>query len=230
MNYIWDVYLQALAQEIPFRNILFVPAKEYSPYIEVSFTELNRDRLYEEPIEVNTLYRFIPIFAPLLSPGYDEDWELRNTLFDILLHYLTIMDMRQGMSKHEFYMLFLKYDTLKGAYGEDFSEISYTFSISQRAWVFSCLVKVYEEGTSIELFRNVMKQIYPDSMIYFHTDTKQEILVYIGLEETEIRQKQVLFLCELFLPLDMTIYPYWLHHFGIVDYNVTLKTDAMMLF
>lgn len=230
MNYIWDVYLQSLKQEIPFKEISFAPAKEYSPYIEVSFTELNREHLYEEPIEVNALYRFIPIFAPLLSPGYEEDWELRRTLFDILMHYLTIMDMRQGMSKHEFYMLFLKEDAINGVYGTEFQKVSATFTISQRAWVFSSLVKVYEEGTSVELFRNVMRQIYPDSMVYFHTDTKQEVLAYIGLRETEVRRKQILFLCELFLPIDISIYVYWLHHFGIVDYNVTLQTDEMMLF
>lgn len=230
MNYIWDIYLRGQEQTISFDRLNFAPARNPSPYIEASFAELNKKYLEDEPIEINSLYRFDRIFQPLLDINYEGDTELRMALFDIFIHYLTVMDLRQGLCKNEYYMLFLKYDTEDSVYGDEYKNVLRSFTIPERTWLLAGFVKAYEVGSSLELFRHVLRMIYPDSMVYFHTDTAQEILIYIGKEGTTVRKKQVEFLCSIFLSMDMSVYLYWLHHFGVMDIDDTMITDEMMIF
>jgi hypothetical protein len=230
MNYIWNIYLKCLEQNLNFGDIDFIPANKPSPYIEASFKELNRNRLGNKTIEINALYRFQEIFQSILNRDCIDYPELRMALYDIILHYFAIIDMRQGLCKHEFYMLFLKYDIIAEIYGEYYKEILTSFTPTERTWVLTDAVKIYELGASLELFRDVMQHVYPQSMIYFNTDTSQEILIYIGKPETELRRTQVLLICDLFLSIDMSVYIYWLHHFGIFGIDETLVADEMMIF
>jgi hypothetical protein len=205
MNYIWNIYLKYLEQNIDFAEIEYIPAQNPSPYIEASFKELNKKYLGREAVEINGIYRFASVFQSVLNLDYKEYPELTMVLYDVILHYFTITDMRQGFCKHEFYMLFLKYDIIKLIYGKYYSETISSFGTTERTWVLSNAVKVYETGPSRELFRDVMRHVYPQSMVYFNTDTSQEILIFVGKEETEVRRTQVLLICDLFLTEDMTV-------------------------
>lgn len=230
MNYIWEMALQANEQGIRFEDICFSPAKQASPYMEAAFPIINTSELDTQPIEINTLYRFYPIFAPLLNRDYGEYDELRETLFDILLHELALLDLRRGLSRQEFYMLFLAEDIRAGFFGEDYQDVLESFSVKERTWLLSCMAKLYQLGNSIELFREVIRVLYPASIVYFFTDAAQEILLYIGKRETDTRYKQISFICKVFLSADIRIYLYWLHHFGILGYDETLQMGEIIIF
>ena len=230
MNYIWEMALRADEQGIPLDNVHFIPAKNPSPYMEAAFPAINTKYLDTQPVEVNVLYRLRSVFAPLLNRDYMEYRELREAIFDILLHYLAVLDLRSGLSKQEFYMLFLTEDIRNGDFGDEYANICDTFTIPERTWLLSGIARMYEVGSSLELFRGVIRELYPHSMVYFHTDTCQEVLIYLGKRETALRRRQVEFLCKIFLSTDMKIYLYWLHHFGVMGYEETVEVDQMVIF
>lgn len=222
--------MQANKQGIAFSDLCFTPAKSAVPYMETAFPAVNTKELDCSPIEINSLYRFQSIFAPLLNKDNTEHMELREALFDILLHSLMLQDLRQGLSKQEFYMSFLAEDIRRGEFGREFQDILDSFTLMERTWLLSCMVKLYLTGCSIELFRQVVRVLYPRSIVYFLSDTRQELLFYVGKAETETRHKQILFICRTFLSADIQIYPYWLHHFGVIGYDETMVPDKTMIF
>lgn len=105
MNYIWDLLVRAGRSGIKRSDIHFVPAKVYSPYMELSHADLNAAAV-EQEVEVNPYYRFYDIFRDLFDPNNAEDSELRETLFDLIIHFLAELDLMQGMNKREYQIRF----------------------------------------------------------------------------------------------------------------------------
>ncbi|GCD08524.1 hypothetical protein [Clostridium tagluense] len=82
------------------QNINFIPAKIYSPYMEIAFTDLNTSSLPEDnTIEINPYYRFQNIFKELLDVNFNESKQLVETLFDIVIHFLAEIDFTKGLCK-----------------------------------------------------------------------------------------------------------------------------------
>ena len=230
MNYIWDIYLRGKEQEISFQKVHFAPARVASPYYEASFSEINRKLLDEAPIEINGLYRFQAIVGPLQDLNITEAPELRMALYDIIMHYLAVQDMRQGLNLTEFYMLFFQDDIRAGVYGRSFMKVLDALTTPQRVCLMSAMALSYQVGTSLELFRYVIRHIYPNSIVYLYTDTKQEVLVYLGIPESDEQWDRITLICNLFLSPDMHIYIFWTHHFGIFDIDETMEIGEEMLF
>ena len=91
MNYVWDVIILARQLGVEIKKINFVEAKSYSPYMELSYKDIN-STIIEGDIEVNPYYRFYEIFKDLFNINNSEEVELRETLFDILMHFLSRID------------------------------------------------------------------------------------------------------------------------------------------
>ena len=66
--------------------------------------------------------------------------------------------------------------------------------------------------------------------MYASNDTQGQILVYVGVKEKEKDQKRLIFLQEMFLPVNYRVHLFWDHHFGIVDVDETMILEEMMLF
>ena len=94
MNYIWEVALQAKEDGIDEQELFFVPARDSSPYMEVSFTDLNLTMVKQKEIEVNPLYRFGEIFGTIFDCNVTEYKEARELFFDAALHYYMYWDLR----------------------------------------------------------------------------------------------------------------------------------------
>ena len=123
MNYIWEILLKADKKNIPRRKIKFKKAKVCSPYMELSFHELNYTPVPDNySVEVNEYYRFYEIFKDLFNFNLVESQELREVLFDILLHYLAELDLRMGLNKTEFYKKFLLKDISNVVFGEELAK------------------------------------------------------------------------------------------------------------
>lgn len=230
MNYLWEVALRTDDMEVPRENLRYVPAKSYSPYIEVSFEDLNTIVLEENIIEANPLYRFSSIFGALLDINLVQYSELRTMLFDIYMQYMIQIDLRQGLSKDEYYLRFILRDIMNGVYGDDIKSAVLILTPKQLRRVLCCMLNLYRCGTSILLFRRVMRTMYPDSLVYSSNDIFREILIYIGVKETPQERSKIDFLIAFFLPLDYMTHLFWEYHFGIIDVEVTMELDNMILF
>jgi len=229
VTYIWEVLLNADEQDFPREGIRFVQTKTLSPYMEVTYGDLNRKNIGDEAVEINAYYRFAAIFDHLLN-GLDEHPEFRERLYDILMHYLALINIREGLCKNEYYGLFLREDVQTGKYGQEFRKVFSTFARKQVRFVVESMVRLYSLGASVTLFRTVMRQLYPRSLIYLDVVDRRELLVYIGEKETPELRRQVDFLLALFVPFDYIIHLFWDMHFGIFGVNETLELDDFVIY
>ena len=229
LTYVWEVLLKADEQRFPREKLRFIDAKTPSPYKEVSFSEINRTDITEDPIEINSLYRFSAVFEPLLK-GLGDYPELQECLFDILIHYMAEINMYEGMCKKEYHGLFLHKDIKSGKYGKRFRDVFQTFTHEQIRFVIENMVRLYETDASITLYTAVMKKIYTRSIHYFNVVEQRELLVYIGKRETPELRLQVDFLLSMFVPFDYVVHLFWDVHFGLIGVDETLEADKFMVF
>ena len=229
LNYIWEVILKAGEQGFPREKLRFTQAKTPSPYMEASFEELNRQYLDDAPVEINAYYRFSAIFDHVLN-GLVDYPEFRDCLYDILMHYVAEINIREGLCRSEYHGQFLRENVKAGRFGREFTEVFQTFEPSQARFVVESMVRLYELGPSVTLFRTVMRQIYPRSIIYLDSVERRELLIYIGKKETPGLRRQVEFLLSLFVPFDYIIHLFWDMHFGIVGVDETMELDEFVVY
>ena len=75
-----------------------------------------------------------------------------------------------------------------------------------------------------------MRFLYPDSLVYASNDEIRELLIYVGVRETEKEQEKLEFLKGMFLPLNYRVFLFWEHHFGIIGVDETMELDKMVLY
>lgn len=231
MNYIWDILLQAHSQNLDREKIIFKCAKSYSPYMEVSFEDLNTTEIDEAPIvEINPYYRFFTIFKNMFDINYEESLQFREVLFDIIIHHLGELDLKQGLTKKEYYKKFILKDILNNIFGKKIKNHIQIFNKSELDIVLNNLISLYETGTSIELFKKVVSKIFKKSIVYINQDHKKEILIYIGEPETRQLSCKIDALIELFLHMEYKVNIYWQYHFGLLGIDETMKIEKMVLY
>ena len=67
MQYIWEVVLAAEKNGIREADLRYEVAEVRSPYLEVSFSDLNTQTVEQTVVEVNPFYRFFDIFSWILT-------------------------------------------------------------------------------------------------------------------------------------------------------------------
>jgi len=229
VKYLWEVLLKADEQNLPREKLCFTPTKTPSPYMEVALDEVNRQHLDEKPIEINAYYRFSAIFDYLIA-GLDEYSEYRECLYDIIVHFLAELNLREGLCRDEFFGIFLSADVKSGKFGKQFVEVFKTFEYKHIRFVVESMVRLYNVGASLTLLRSVLRQIYPRSIIYLDAVKRSELLIYIGKKETPELRRQVEFLLALFAPFDYVRYLFWDMHFGIVGVDETMVLDEFVIY
>jgi len=230
MNYIWEVLLQAMKEDISEEYITFLLADNPNPYLETAFENVNPCQLSEIQININPFYRFGNIFQALLDRAMSTVPDTGKFMFDVLVHFLAQLDLLDGMSRLEYYACFLRRDVEEGCYGKNHTDILQLFPFDQRRYVLEHMVRLYQNGPSVYLLRSLLCLLYPLSMLYLDTTDHQEILVYIGNKQTAILAQQVDFLLELFVPINYTVHLFWDMHFGIISVNETMQIDEIMIY
>ncbi|QOS80385.1 iron-dependent peroxidase [Paenibacillus sp. JNUCC31] len=229
MNYIWDLIIRAKRDGTDLRDVTFVPARVYSPYMELSQTNLNASGV-EGTVEVNPYYRFFDIFRDLFDINNEEQVELREALFDLVIHFLADMDLMQGMNKREYYIRFILKDMHSGVYGDRVRRRLELFGQEEQEVIACNMLRLYDTGEAVHLLRDTLVRMFPRSTLYANCEEKDELLLYIGqVERTEAKEKLELIL-ELFLPVRFDTEIYWGHHFGILDVDYTMIQDGIALY
>lgn len=230
MNYAWEVVLQAEKNGRDRTELRFVEAVNPSPYIEVSVIDLNLEAPEENLVELNPLYRFEDIFGKIFDRNVEKMRKTREVFFDACMHYITQLDLREGLTKEDYYCRMIADDMKKGRYGDTAKKSFEIFDVREQRILLRSYLHLLKTGNYLEEFRNVMTGIYSDTFIYENNETEHELLVYLGVEETAAERQKAAFLVELFLPIQETVHLFYEHHFGIIGVNQTMLLDDMVIF
>nr|WP_106780327.1 iron-dependent peroxidase [Lysinibacillus timonensis] len=229
MNYIWDLVIKAENDGFDKKDLYFKPATVYSPYLELSYENLNT-QLIEFDVEINPYYRFHSIFHQLLDINTTGNEELKSTLFDIVTHLLAEIDVMQGMNKREFYIRFLIEDIESGAFGDEVQNQFFYFTRLEKEQIAINLLRLYETGEAVYLLKDTVSKMFPKSICYANCNESDELLIYIGQKETEKAWAKIQLILNLFLPVFFQVDIYWEAHFGIIDVEETMRIDHIALY
>lgn len=229
MNYVWDVIILARQLGVEIKKINFVEAKSYSPYMELSYKDIN-STIIEGDIEVNPYYRFYEIFKDLFNINNSEEVELRETLFDILMHFLSRIDTYEGMNKREYYKKILLKDIENGLLGSILKEKIQLFSVNEQDILAHNIIRLHTTGEMLYLFKDTIKKIFKNPTIYANYEVKDELLIYIRDNKTDLNEAKLEFIKEIFLPIKFRVEIYWEHHFGIIGVDETMKINSIALY
>ena len=230
MNYAWEAALEADRCGIQREDLRYVPVRDGSPYTEVVQEEINNRKIKKKEVEINPLYRFAREMAEVFDRNLTEYEDTRMVFFDVFMHYISCLDLRQGLSKQEYALRFLLHDLLKGTCGAAAARVVGDFEKGKLRDLLRLILKLYRCGSSVSLFKEVMRRMYPDSLVYASNETARQVLVYVGVKEEERERQRLEFLRDMFLPINYHVFLFWEHHFGIIDVEETMMVDEMVLF
>ena len=230
MNYLWEAFLKAEEQGIEKDKIRFFFFLSYSGYMEIADRFLNQKELQEQlEIEVNPYYRFYDIFKDLFHPEMWEFPDLRKSLANLIFHLLAENDSMSGMTKEEYYKHFLYQNIRDGFFGWDAAETIELFKREERELILSGILRQYQTGSSLDIFKDMAEELIPESIIYHSNENYYEILVYVGVKKEEKIVAKVEFLVKLFVDLPYHVDVYYEHHFGIIGVEETMRIDEIAL-
>lgn len=230
MNYLWEAFLKAEEQGIEKDKIRFLIAESYSGYMEIADRFLNQKELQEQlETEVNPYYRFYDIFKDLFHPEMWEFPDLRKSLANLIFHLLAENDSMSGMTKEEYYKHFLYQNIRDGFFGWDAAETIELFKREERELILSGILRQYQTGSSLDIFKDMAEELIPESIIYHSNENYYEILVYVGVKKEEKIVAKVEFLVKLFVDLPYHVDVYYEHHFGIIGVEETMRIDEIAL-
>lgn len=230
MNYAWEAALAADETGVKREDVRYVPVRNGSPYTEITLETINSRKLEDKRVEMNPLYRFSGEFSSLFDINLGGYETTRQLFFEITMQYMIQLDLRQGLSKQEYALRFLLQDMLEGVCGNQAAQVLKQFEKVKIRRLLRLIIKLYQCGSSIYLFREVMRCMYPESLVYASNEAVRQVLVYIGVKETEQERKRLEFLQDMFLPINYQVFLFWEHHFGIIDVSETMELDEMVLF
>lgn len=229
MNYVWEALLKAREQGIAEEDLRFLPEGSPSPYMEVAFDDLNKDRIEELQIKVNPLYRFSNIFSGIFAPDIREYTDTRTLLLDAFLHHAAVTDLLSGMHRQEYYYWFMAEELQKGIFGEKAAEAFALFWPRQQRRIVVSLLGLYQAGHYKEIFISLIKALYENAIVYEGRDRAETMFLYIGRRETEEERKRVGLLIDTFLPINESVEVFFDKHFGIMDVEDTMILDRILL-
>ena len=230
MRELWEIVLEAKKEQIPLKDLRFVHEGKGSAYMELSLPFMNQEELQgEKVIGVNTYCRFYSIFKHMYQPDQKEFPYLRNSLTNLIIHMLAENDARRGMTKEEYYKQFLYQNIRSGAFGRDAADTIELFKREERELILSGLLRQYQTGSSLDIFKDMAEELLPENIIYHSNENYYEILVYVGVKKEEQIVAKVELLKKLFVDLPYHVDVYYEHHFGIIGVEETMRIDEIAL-
>lgn len=229
MQYIWEVVLAAEKNGIREADLQYEVPEVRSPYLEVSFYDLNTQTVEQTAVEVNPFYRFFDIFSGVLDINQKEYEKTKEIFVDAVFHYLALTDLRMGMSRKDYYFKFLVEELESGQFGRKAKAAIQLFSSYEKKYIVLALMDVVSSRNYREIFKWLFQEIYKDSIIYKSMDCANELYIYVGSAETQEERKRVQFLLDTFLPIGVRTEVFYLEHFGILEIEETMILDKILL-
>ena len=227
MNYIWDIVINAKQNGTIKSDLFFEQGKDVSPYYEQSFSCLDQKNIENTNIEINALHRFDGLFAKYLHEGFSENLEFKKYFFDLVIHFLCEIDLAKGVSRESLYLAQIEEEINIEVFGQ---EISHNFKAFEPCHNLLPLILIQlRTGSSLGGFREALTRIYPDTLVYQLKDEPQKLLIYLGINQTEIESQKLQFIIDIFLPLEFKTRIFWDKHFGVFGVDTTLIMNEIEL-
>lgn len=230
MNYAWEAVLMAEKEKRGRNGLRFVEASIASPYMEVSVADLNLECPEDDRVEINPFYRLGDVFGQLFDKDVEELGKTREIFFDVCMHYIVQLDLREGLSKEDYYCSLIGEDIEKGRYGIAARENFGLFHKKERKEILRTYLSLLRTGDYTGGFRQIVNRLYPHAIIYENNERAYELLVYLGEGETEKERARAQFLKEMFLPIQEIVYFFYENHFGIIGVEETMVVGEMVVF
>jgi len=229
MKYIWELVARAKSQEMRPSELMFIPAKDFSPYLELNFEDLNDTRI-PSVLEVNPYYRFLIVFKDYFDPNYDGDACIRNEFFNLTIHYLAELDTYMGMTKREYEINFVIADIERGDYGVAVREDFRLFSLLEKKVVADNLLRLHTLSEGVFLFQDAVRRLYQKAMVYGNLTDRDVLMVHLLVEESREHRARIGVLKKLFLPCYYGVEIYWMHLFGIVGIDRAMRMGEVVMY
>lgn len=89
---------------------------------------------------------------------------------------------------------------------------------------------MYKHSNGMYAFEEIIKKIYPDSIIYNNKVSEDKLVIYINSQKNEKNRKKFRLLSKLFLPMGLRTKVYWEHHFGVIGIEETMTIKSSSIF
>lgn len=228
MNYIWESVIKEIQENTDLKNIKFSVAEVYSPYMEISKDYINTSR-NESEIEINPYYRFYDVFKDICDVNFIEEKSTKDFIFDVMIHFLSSIDLNQGLNKIEYHMKFIREDILSGYLGDNLKNYLPFFERNEQLLLIRNVYRLYTTGEEIYLLKNTIKNIFKNSIVYISNSDNAEVVVFLNTIKNKETIKKIDAIVELFLPINYSIDLYWNNHFGIIGIDETMNIDHIQL-
>lgn len=224
MNYLWDVFYEQKA------DCRFIQPQTFSPYLES--VEEKKEEDGRDVISVNGFYRYEEIMTALYQnarefPAFDKE---REKLFDVLMHYLAFTEMKSGTSRRGILVKHLLEELEQGCYGNKAKKLYENLQWKERESLGQFMWIQEQAGSSLSLFRKVMKVYFPQSAVYKGKGEKAVILLYVGRIKNAETEAVLEGIKELFLPLGYPYRIFWGAHFGVFGSQATMEIGNIEIY
>ncbi|MDE5696406.1 MAG: hypothetical protein K2I96_03175 [Lachnospiraceae bacterium] len=230
MNYAWEAVLMAEQNNRERDSLRFVEAVTPSPYIEVSVTDLNIGEPEGDRVEINPHYRLGDVFGRLFDRNTDQMAQTRALFFDVCMHYIIQLDLREGLSREDYYCSLAADDIRAGRYGREAAGRFALFGRQEQKRIVREYLHLLKTGNCQDAFRKAVTGLYAGALVYENNETAHELLVYLGTADTDTQRERAAFLRDMFLPLQETVHFFYENHFGIIGVDETMGVDEMVIF
>ena len=232
-NYIWyplTSFMEKDNSEINYRI-----SEVISPYIELNLENITNIECEIEKneivnIDVNPYYRFDDVFFYLTNPDNEKsDIMVKKVFSNLIFHLLGEVDLYIGQCKKDIIIKEIVRDIESGTLGALSAKEFQLFKRYEKVKIGEVFYGMNNSLDMIEAFKNVIKLLYKDSIIYDNQYSSTNIVLYLNYKENENKEK-IEFLKRLFLPLGIGVDIFWELHFGVIDVPETCVIGEMVIF
>ena len=229
-QYIWNVIYEMFQKGEDINKIKFVLSEKISPYMEINENNIN---YFDENIEVevNPFLRFNRILSGIIDVNIKKDYEeIRKTVFNVMLHILSQIDLYEGMSKRVIINRKIVKEFEEGKFGKEIRKLINYFTETEKISVANSVYDLYKCSNSMHIFEEAIKNVFEDSIVYNNKISEDKLIIFINDKGNERNKNKFRLLRKLFLPMGLKTRVYWENHFGVIGVRETLKINNTSVF
>lgn len=221
MENLWNI-----ARKNP-NNCRFAQAASFSPYIE-STSEWLKEEDGHTVLTMNAMYRYGKIVSPLFY-NHDINDNVRNKLFDIIMHYLVELEYRNGIFAAEYAIRKQMNSMHNGLYGEAVS-LGYNILPEDKKYALAVwLTRQNKTDANVSMFAGALTEVFTNAVIYKDKNDLKTIIMYAGTVKSDDNLTLANMVQQLFCPLDYELKIYWDKHFVVLGQEQTSVIGDTMI-